>query len=72
MFRAVKTFANHLSTPWTPKPTFPKCNRIDCPCVQKLNRERVNILRSSEGYGHFEELKKDYKKCYAIYKKWHH
>ena len=69
MFRAFKTFANKLTI--KPKPVYPECHRITCPCVQNLNREMSNILRTSEGYGQFEITKKKYNECYAIYKNWH-
>lgn len=64
MFRPVKIFVRHLSTPWQPVPTFTKCDKPQCHCVKKLNKNIIDILRSMEGYGLFEELKDNYKKCY--------
>ena len=71
MFRALKQFRhiNHLVPP--PLPPLNKCHRTDCPCVQNIRKNMINVIRTTEGYAALEESKQKYKECYAIYKKWH-
>ena len=54
-----------------PLPPIKKCHRIDCPCVQDLRKNMMNVIRTTEGYAALEESTQKYKECYALYKKWH-